>query len=75
MANWRRVRASVLMLFSEKGYVQARFGEKPEELRHHLDCFTDVRVITVADAGHNLQHDQPEQVAQALEDFLSRDLT
>ena len=29
-----------------------------------------VRVLTIADAGHNLQHDQPEQVAAVLEDFL-----
>jgi len=26
----------------------------------------------VAEAGHNLQHDQPERVAELLENFLTR---
>jgi len=26
----------------------------------------------VAEAGHNLQHDQPERVAELLESFLTR---
>ena len=73
MAVWRRVRAPVLMLFSAQGYVQQRFGDDPDALRSRLDCFADVRVETVADAGHNLQHDQPERVAAALEDFLARE--
>ena len=42
----------------------------PDELQRRLGCFADVRVLTIADAGHNLQHDQPEQVAAVLEDFL-----
>lgn len=75
MACWRRVRASALMLVSGQGYVLDRFGDEPDELQRRLDCFADVRVVTVADAGHNLQHDQPEQVAQALEDFLTREPT
>jgi pimeloyl-ACP methyl ester carboxylesterase len=75
MACWRRVRASALMLISGQGYVLDRFGDEPDELQRRLDCFADVRVLTVADAGHNLQHDQPEQVAQALEDFLTREPT
>ncbi|MER2553058.1 MAG: alpha/beta hydrolase, partial [Thauera sp.] len=75
MACWRRVRASALMLVSGQGYVLDRFGDEPDELQRRLDCFADVRVVTVADAGHNLQHDQPEQVAQALDDFLTREPT
>jgi pimeloyl-ACP methyl ester carboxylesterase len=27
-------------------------------------------MLTITDASHNLQHDQPEQVAAALENFL-----
>ena len=70
MACWRQVRAPTLMLFAEHGYVNDRLADDPDELQRRLGCFADVRVVTIADAGHNLQHDQPEQVAVVLEDFL-----
>ena len=73
MACWRRVHAPVLMLVSAEGYVHDRFGDEPEELQRRIDCFAHARVITVPDCGHNLQHDQPEVVAAALEDFLDRE--
>ena len=72
MACWRQVTAPTLMVIAEQGYVTERFGDDAAELRRRLDCFADHRVVTIADAGHNLQHDQPEQVAAALEAFLSR---
>ena len=72
MACWRRVCAPTLMLFAEHGYVTERFGDDADELQRRLGCFADRRVVTIADAGHNLQHDQPERVAAALEDFLAR---
>ncbi|HRG71206.1 MAG TPA: alpha/beta hydrolase, partial [Thauera aminoaromatica] len=74
MACWRRVRAPVLMLVSAEGYVHDRFGDEPEELQRRIDCFADARVVTVADCGHNLQHDQPEVVAAELEAFLDREI-
>ena len=70
MACWRQVRAPTLMLFAEHGYVNDRLADEPDELQRRLGCFADVRVVTIADSGHNLQQDQPEQVAAALEDFL-----
>lgn len=72
MAAWRRIKAPVLMLIAEKGFVNMRFGKEPEVLRERLACFADLRVETVPDAGHNLQHDQPEVVAGLLESFLHR---
>ncbi len=45
----------------------------PEELQRRIACFAHARVVTVPDCGHNLQHDQPEVVAAALEDFLDRE--
>lgn len=73
MDCWRRVEARVLQLVADQGYVQQRFGAHPGEFRRRLECFRQLRLETVVDAGHNLQHDQPEQVARVLEDFLSRD--
>ena len=47
--------------------LEERFGADGDEFRRRTGCFSDVRVTTIADAGHNLQHDQPERVAAELE--------
>ena len=70
LACWRRIQAPVLQLIADHGYVMARFGGEPSELSRRLACFADHRSVTVTDCGHNLQHDQPEQVAAAIESFL-----
>lgn len=70
MASWQRITAPVLMLVADHGFVQQRFGNDPVEFQRRLDCFKDRQVVTISDAGHNVQHDQPEQVAAALEQFL-----
>ena len=71
MASWRKIVAPVLMLIADRGFVHQRFGNEPEEYRRRLACFGDAQVVTVVDSGHNLQHDQPEQVAAALDRFLT----
>ena len=43
------------------------------ERRRRLAAFNDAQVVTIADAGHNVQHDQPDEVARVLEEFLARD--
>ena len=72
-ASWRKIEASVLMLVADQGYVQQRFGHDPAEYRSRIESFSNVQVVTISDSGHNVQHDQPEQVATALEEFLRRD--
>ena len=71
MASWQRIRAPVLMLIADQGFVHQRFGNDPAELQRRLACFQERQVITISDAGHNIQHDQPEQVAAALDLFLT----
>lgn len=73
MASWRGIRAPVLMMLADKGYVAERFAGEPAEIERRLACFADMRRVTITDSGHNLQHDQPEQVAAAIEGFLARD--
>jgi pimeloyl-ACP methyl ester carboxylesterase len=70
MASWRRITAQVLMLVADQGFVHQRFADSPEQLQQRLDCFKNRRVFTISDAGHNVQHDQPLQVAAALDSFL-----
>ncbi|HEY5763378.1 MAG TPA: alpha/beta hydrolase [Rhodocyclaceae bacterium] len=71
LAGWRRISAPVLNLLAAEGFVIDRFGRQPEELARRLGCFQNQREQTLADCGHNLQHDQPEQVAAAIEAFLA----
>lgn len=73
MACWQAISVPVLMLISDRGFVEERFGDDPAERARRLDAFRHLQRVTVADSGHNLQHDQPQQVADALERFLTRD--
>ena len=72
MAAWATIAAPVLMLVSEDGFVHERFGDNPAEQERRLAAFRNLQVETVGDCGHNLQHDQPARVAEALERFLVR---
>jgi pimeloyl-ACP methyl ester carboxylesterase len=72
-AIWRKIEAPVLMLVADQGYVHQRLGNHADEYRRRMESFSNVRVKTITDAGHNIQHDQPEQVAVALEEFLLRE--
>jgi pimeloyl-ACP methyl ester carboxylesterase len=44
------------------------------EYHERLKAVSDVRVGRVSDAGHMLHHDQPQQVARLIEDFLREPL-
>lgn len=50
----------------------ARWGGRYTLAEYHerLKSVPDARVAIVQDAGHMLHHDQPQQVAQLIEDFL-----
>jgi pimeloyl-ACP methyl ester carboxylesterase len=72
MSSWRQITAPVLMLKADQGFVQQRFGNDTVEMQRRLDCFHSRQMTTISESGHNVQHDQPEQVARALESFLDR---
>lgn len=73
MACWQAIEAPVLMLVSERGFVDERFGDNPAERERRLGAFRNLSLTTIENCGHNLQHDQPARVAEALERFLTRD--
>jgi pimeloyl-ACP methyl ester carboxylesterase len=73
MACWRAITIPVLHVFAEHGYVHERFAHLPEEHRRRIECFAKVEETWIADAGHNLQHDQPEKIAAEIERFIKRD--
>lgn len=73
MSFWRNIACPVQLQIADTGFVVERFGTNSTEYLDRIGCFADLSVIRIVDASHNLQHDQPEQVAAALESFLQRD--
>ena len=55
---------SALVQWWKGKFTLAQYHERLKKVR---DC----RIVVVEDAGHMLHHDQPEQVARLLEDFLT----
>lgn len=69
-ACWRQVTAPVLWVDAAQSDTLKRL--KLDEALHaeRRSCFSNLKYVTVADAGHMLHHDQPEAVARLIEDFL-----
>ncbi|MDR2450861.1 MAG: alpha/beta hydrolase [Candidatus Accumulibacter sp.] len=73
LACWRRIEAPVLLLIAEHGYIVRRFANDPREFERRLSSIPNVATVSIPDSGHNVQHDQPERVAAAIEEFLDGD--
>jgi pimeloyl-ACP methyl ester carboxylesterase len=50
------------------------FALDSEDYRQRVACFRDIREVTLADCAHNMQHDQPQKVAQLADEFFTRDV-
>mgnify|MGYP000917538284 CR=1 FL=1 len=46
----------------------------PAAMQEILSNFKDIRYIEIADAGHNMHHDQPEAVMECMENFIKEKL-
>jgi pimeloyl-ACP methyl ester carboxylesterase len=72
MAYWRQVTAPVLWVTAADSYVfKQLFAIDSEDYRTRIACFRDVREVMLEDCGHNLHHDQPQQVAALIEEFFA----
>jgi pimeloyl-ACP methyl ester carboxylesterase len=45
------------------------------QYHERLKCVADLHLAVVKDAGHMLHHDQPEQLAQLIENYLATDVS
>lgn len=73
LASWRRITAPTLMVDGEFSLLGKRMGnyEKGrEEIRRRAAAIADVKIVMIRDAAHMVQQDQPEVVAELIEDFL-----
>lgn len=71
LASWRRITAPVLLVSGRDSHIVAWLKDHPEELAERKAAFADFREVELADAGHMLHHDQPQRLAEVIEDFLA----
>jgi pimeloyl-ACP methyl ester carboxylesterase len=78
-AVWRKISAPVLWVAAADSTLPAWLDDHPEGaggadnlegVRRRLAHIPRGRLVTIADAGHMLQQDQPAAVAAAIENFL-----
>jgi pimeloyl-ACP methyl ester carboxylesterase len=78
-AVWRRIEARTLWIAAEDSPVPAWLDRHPEGeaatdslagVRQRMANVPGATLVTVADAGHMLHHDQPQAVARAIEGFI-----
>lgn len=70
LACWRRVTADVLWVQAGRIDAWQRFA-RTAGYRRRLQAIRSLRRVTVADAGHMLHHDRPDEVARLIEEFLA----
>jgi len=69
-ACWERVVAPVLWVDAAESETIRRMKLTPQDLAERRAAFKNLSYQTVADAGHMLHHDRPEEVARLIEAFL-----
>jgi pimeloyl-ACP methyl ester carboxylesterase len=74
-AVWRMIEAPVLWMRGAASHIPrwlADGGDADEEVARRFAHVPHGRLVSIADAGHMLHHDQPRAVARELEAFLAR---
>ena len=73
LALYQRIAAPVLCVEAGDNSLHGWWKGKYtlEEFHQRLQSVPDVRVARIEDAGHMLHHDQPQQLARLIEDFLA----
>jgi pimeloyl-ACP methyl ester carboxylesterase len=73
-AIWHRITAPALWVLDSDREISrwiARGGDPLVEVERRRAHVPGAQLVTIADAGHMLHHDQPEAVARAIESFLA----
>jgi pimeloyl-ACP methyl ester carboxylesterase len=69
-ACWRNVAAPVLWVAGAESKAAQMLKLSPADLAARKACFRHRTERIVAEAGHMLHHDQPERLAEVIEEFL-----
>lgn len=74
-AFFERIEAPVLWAYgSDSQFMKRAFGDRQDYL-NRLSAFKNAVDIKIENAGHNLHHDQPQNVASVIENFLLTETT
>lgn len=69
-AIWKQVSAPVLWVDASESEALKRIGIGAEQYAERRAAISNLRHITISEAGHMLHHDQPEALAARIEEFL-----
>lgn len=72
-ACWRQITARTLLIAGRNSPLMKPFIDQPETYRERIACFPNVQDAWIDDCGHNIHHDQPEELALLLDQFFLRD--
>jgi pimeloyl-ACP methyl ester carboxylesterase len=73
-AIWQRIAVPALWVAADDSSIPrwlAGGGDPNAEIARRMAHVPGARLVTIADAGHMLHHDQPQAVARELESFLA----
>ncbi len=67
---WKQIRAPVLWIHSGTDWVKKFMKENEQLLDRYRASYAELTECSIKNASHMMHHDQPEQFARAIEDFL-----
>lgn len=74
MACWSQVTAPVLFVAGTESVLFKEFFPAADsavsDYRERLGCFANLTEVILQDCGHNMHHDQPEELARLIEEFF-----
>lgn len=68
---WNQITAPVLFVLGDDSMVVRAYSGHEADLEARLNSVSVHQRVQLAQAGHNMHHDQPHQLAQAVEAFLA----
>jgi pimeloyl-ACP methyl ester carboxylesterase len=71
IAIWRKVTAPTMWVLAADSHIKNWATANEDEWQRRMSAFRDLRFETVTGAAHMLHHDQPEVVAQLIEEFVA----
>ncbi len=71
-ACWRKVAAPVLWVAGAESKALDQLKLSSADLEARKACFKHLTERVIAGAGHMLHHDQPERLAEVIEEFLAK---
>jgi pimeloyl-ACP methyl ester carboxylesterase len=72
LACWRRITAPVLWIASTESKARGWRADRAAQLAERKAAFRNFREIALAECGHMMHHDQPQQLAAVIEQFLAQ---